>query len=51
MRNEQLDELLDECYEPMQIGGLTFYASDILYNCDPIAYRITASEMEDRDDE
>jgi hypothetical protein len=45
-RNEALDELLDDCYEPMTIGFSKFYASDIFYNLDPIAYQIAASEME-----
>ena len=47
MTDEMLDEMLDEVYPPYQIGGLTFYASQILKNCDPIAYRIGLSEMED----
>lgn len=50
-RNERLDELLDECYPVTKIGDLTFYPSDILFNCDPIAYNIAASEMEDDEDE
>jgi hypothetical protein len=45
--NEAFDEMLDECYEPYKIGEMTFYASDILKNCDPIAYRIGVSEHED----
>jgi hypothetical protein len=51
MTDEMLDEMLDEVYPPYQIGGLTFYASQILKNCDPIAYRIGLSEMEDLEDE
>lgn len=46
-RNERFDEMLDDSYEPYRIGELTFYPSDILYNCDPIAYRIAVSEHED----
>lgn len=32
------DDLLDECYEPFEIGCCSFYASEILKRCDPIAY-------------
>jgi hypothetical protein len=44
---EMFDEMLDDCYEPMQIGSGTFYPSQILKNCDPIAYQIGLSEYED----
>lgn len=47
MRNEAFDEMLDECYAPMKIGDMIFYASDILYCCDPLAYRIGVQEMID----
>jgi hypothetical protein len=46
-RNSEFDEMLDECYPPYRIGSMTFYASQILYDCDPIAYRIGVSEYED----
>jgi hypothetical protein len=46
-RNEAFDEMLDECYEPFKMGVLTFHASDILRECDPIAYRIAVGEYED----
>jgi len=46
-RNEAHDEMLDECYEPYKMGIYTFYASDILYDCDPIAYAQSVSEYED----
>jgi len=41
------DEMLDECYGPVMIGNLTFYPSQILKECGPIAYRIGLSEFED----
>jgi hypothetical protein len=50
-RNEAFDEMLDECYEPFKIGEMTFYASDILRDCDPIAYRIAVGEYEDEDED
>ncbi len=46
-RNPEFDEMLDDSYEPIQIGFGTFYASDILYNLDPIAYHIGVSEYLD----
>lgn len=33
------DALLDESYPVVTLGFSEFYASDILKNCDPIAYR------------
>jgi len=35
---KQYDELLDELY-PIKIGYASFYASDVLRQCDPIMYR------------
>lgn len=34
-----LDEMLDECYGSITIGGIEFSASDILAELDPVAYR------------
>jgi len=48
---EMFDEMLDECYPVVKIGELTFYPSQILKNCDPIAYRISLSEYEDSAEE
>jgi hypothetical protein len=45
-RNEKFDEWIDDIYEPITLGALTFYASDILYKCDPIAYRCSVSDWE-----
>jgi hypothetical protein len=50
-RNEAFDNALDDCYEPFKIGEMTFYASDILRECDPIAYRIAVSEHEDEEED
>jgi hypothetical protein len=33
------DESLDEVYEPVRIGNLTFSVSRIIKELDPIAYR------------
>lgn len=45
-RNEKFDEWIDDIYEPVTLGFGTFYASDILYNCDPVAYRCAVSDWE-----
>jgi hypothetical protein len=44
---ESFDQLLDETYPDVKIGYSTFTASEILFCCDPIAYRIALSEYED----
>jgi hypothetical protein len=44
---EMLDELLDEIYPVYKMGELTFYPSQILKNCDPIAYQIELSERDE----
>lgn len=44
---EQYVEMLDDAYGVVKIGEMTFWASQILKNCDPIAYRIGLSEYED----
>ena len=36
---EEYDEDLDNCYGEVKIGCCTFYPSEILRECDPIAYR------------
>lgn len=37
---ESYKEMLDECYGVVKIGYGEYWASDVLKNCDPIAYRI-----------
>jgi len=41
------DEMLDTCYPPVQIGESEFYASTVLKECDPIAYRVGANDYAD----
>ncbi len=36
---QDYDDMLDECYPEFKLGEMTFYPSDILKNCDPVAYR------------
>lgn len=50
-RNKEFEAVLDECYPPYQIGSITFYASDILYDCDPIAYGMAVDEWEEEEEE
>ena len=42
----EFDEMLDECYPSVQIGGITFYPSNIVEKCDPIAYNVWLSDWE-----
>lgn len=41
---DNYDDILDECYPTTEIGGISFTASQILKNCDPIAYRCGISD-------
>jgi hypothetical protein len=51
-RNERFDEMLDEIYNHTVIGELSFAPSDILYRCDPIAYRVYLSDwMSDEEED
>jgi hypothetical protein len=36
---DQYDRLLDDMYPEVKIGYSTFTASEILFCCDPIAYK------------
>lgn len=40
------DNVLDESEESVTICGIEFYPSDVLKNCDPIAYRCAKSDYE-----
>jgi hypothetical protein len=35
---EMYDDMLNECYDDYRVGDVTFVASYVLYNCDPISY-------------
>ena len=43
---ESFDDALDQ-QDPFKIGILTFYPSQILKNCDPIAYNLGLDEYAD----
>lgn len=44
---EAYKEMLDDAYGIIKIGYVEFWASAVLKECDPIAYRIGLSEYED----
>ena len=44
---EAYKEMLDECHPAVMIGYGEYLASDILKNCDPIAYDIGLGEFTD----
>ena len=37
---EAFGEMLDESYETVTIAGIEFFPSDILRECDPVAYHV-----------
>lgn len=41
------DEMLDESYPVVEMGQLKFYPSQILRECDPIAYHEALLDFED----
>jgi hypothetical protein len=52
MTEEMFDEWLDDVYPTYEIPwGIALRPSQILKNCDPIAYRIAMSEWENEEDE
>ena len=44
---ERFDDTLDEVYPLYIMGDVSFRPSQILKECDPIAYRIGLSEFEE----
>lgn len=43
---EQFDEYLNDCHDPVMIAGILFYPADILKECDPIAYHCYLNDFE-----
>lgn len=41
------DDMLDECYDVIKIGNITFLPSQVLKECDEVAYNIGYSEYID----
>ena len=48
---EAFKEMLDDGYGIIKIGYAEFWASTVLKECDPIAYRIGLSEYADMQEE
>lgn len=44
---DMFKDYLDDVYEPYTLGFGTFYPSQILQDCDPIAYRMGLGEFMD----
>ena len=42
----EFDDFLDECYDEVNICGMTYSASNALKSCDPVAYRCAKSDYE-----
>jgi hypothetical protein len=51
MTEEDFDDWLDDVFPTYAIAGVELLPSQMLKNCDPIAYRIALSEMEDEEEE
>lgn len=49
--NDEFDTILDETYPDVVIAGITFTASQILRDCDPIAYRCAVVDFIDESEE
>jgi hypothetical protein len=43
---QSYSDLLDDIYPSYVINGMEYMPSDILKNCDPIAYRVGLSDYE-----
>lgn len=47
--SENYDDLLDSCYPEVEVAGMTFSPSQVLKNCDPVAYRCGVADEVSRD--
>jgi len=45
-RRMEFEDYLNDSYGRIEICGTVFFASDILKECDPIAYRVYLSDFE-----
>ncbi|MBN8721284.1 MAG: hypothetical protein J0M03_00035 [Acidobacteria bacterium] len=46
-RDKNFDKLIDAKYGIVNIAGMTYYTSELLYNADPIAYSNLAKEIQE----
>ena len=44
--DDEYDNFLDQIYPEIKIGSLTFYPSQVIKECDPVAYRCAKSDYE-----
>lgn len=44
---EMFNEMLDECYEEIRFGELSYLPSDVLESTDPIAHRVGVNDYID----
>lgn len=49
-RDLKVDRIIDKQYGLIQLGGQSYYASEILYAVDPIAYREFSLDLESNDE-
>ena len=47
MGEDVYDDMLDDCYGPVRIGGLEYSPAMVLYRVDPIAYRCGMNDYYD----
>ena len=45
--NDDFDQMLNEVYNKVKIGDIEFFPSQILYDCDPIAYSVYLNDWHD----
>jgi len=50
-RNEEYDEFLNEIYGMIEIGPSVFYPADIIFELEPITYRVGYADWESWRDE
>jgi len=46
---EDFEEMLNDCYEPYSILGMTFHAGKIIKACDPVCFELMFFEYIDQD--
>ena len=47
----QFEDYLNDAYPKVTIAGIVFFPSDILRECDPIAFRVYQSDFESMQEE
>ena len=46
-RDEKFDDSLNDAFPTYEIAGVTICPADILFECDPIAYRVALADFND----